>query len=165
MQDEVVAAAAGLRALVPIRALSTERAKSCCPGKVASRACGFLMRRLVAAKMESSGVILQIGARRGRRKTACARRRETAAPERRRPPSTPSGRRPSSGRDARCRRWKKQLHVHPVVDLLVVFGLLPRADARDVVAPVGVAGSWIIISSPLRRFIDETHLLLVLICQ
>ena len=62
-------------------------------------------------------------------------------------------------------KMEKQLHVHPVVDLLVVLGLLPRADARDVVAPVGVAGSWIIISSPLRGLIDETHLFLVLICQ
>ena len=62
-------------------------------------------------------------------------------------------------------KMKKQLHVHPAVDLLVVLRLLPRADARDVVAPVGVAGSWIIISSPLRGLIDETHLFFVLIRQ
>ena len=62
-------------------------------------------------------------------------------------------------------KMEKQLHVHPVVDLLVVLGLLPRADARDVVAPVGVARRRVVVARPLRRFIDETHLFFIFICQ
>ena len=62
-------------------------------------------------------------------------------------------------------KMEKQLHVHPVVDLLVVLGLLPRADARDVVAPIRMARRRVVVARPLRRFIDETHLLFVLICQ
>ena len=65
----------------------------------------------------------------------------------------------------RCVEDEKQLHVHAVVDLLVVLGLLPRADARDVVAPIRMARRRVVVARPLRRFIDETHLLFVLICQ
>ena len=62
-------------------------------------------------------------------------------------------------------KMKKQLHVHPVVDLLVVLGLLPRADARDVVAPIRVARRRVVVARPLRRLIDETHLFFIFICQ
>ena len=62
-------------------------------------------------------------------------------------------------------KMEKQLHVHAVVDLLVVLGLLPRADARDVVAPIRMTRRRVVVARPLRRFIDETHLLFVLICQ
>ena len=49
-----------------------------------------------------------------------------------------------------------ELHVHPVVDLvvraavvrLVVLGLLPGRDARDVVAPVGVARGRVVVARP-----------------
>ena len=122
-----------------------------------SRAPNDSLRR----ETESSGEILQSCARYGR-KTACARRRETAAPNAGGPPPRRRGgaRAPDATSQKGPRAEEKNNYT-----LLVVLGLLPRADARDVVAPVGVARSWIIISSPLRRLIDETHLLLVLICQ
>ena len=119
-----------------------------------SRAPNDSLRR----EMESSGEALQIGARFGRRAN------ETRATERRPSPSTPSGRRPSSGKNPNS-KTKKQLHVHPVVDLLVVLGLLPRRDARDVVAPVGVARRRVVVARPFRGLIDETHLFFILICQ
>ena len=102
------------------------------------------------------------------RDTGAKRRARDGARRRPRTPAVPLhavGAAPELRTRRAVSKMKKQLHVHPVVDLLVVLGFLPRADARDVVAPVGVARSWIIISSPLRRLIDETHLLLVLICQ
>ena len=61
-------------------------------------------------------------------------------------------------------KMEKQLHVHPVVDLLVVLRLLPRRYSGNIVAPVGVAGRRVVVARPLRRLIDETHLLLVLWC-
>ena len=124
-----------------------------------SRAPNDSLRR----ETESSGEILQSCARYGR-KTACARRRETAAPNAGGPPPRRRGgaRAPDATRGVED---EKQLHVHPVVDLLVVLGLLPRADARDVVAPVGVARRRVVVARPLRRLIDETHLLFIFICQ
>ena len=62
-------------------------------------------------------------------------------------------------------KMEKQLHVHPVVDLLVVLRLLPRRYSGNIVAPVGVAGRRVVVARPLRGLIDETHLMLVLICQ
>ena len=66
-----------------------------------------------------------------------------------------------------------ELHVHPVVDLvvraavvrLVVLRFFPGRYSGNIVAPVGVARRRVVVARPLRRFIDETHLLLVLICQ
>ena len=112
-----------------------------------SRAPNDSLRR----ETESSGEILQSCARYGR-KTACARRRETAAPNAGGPPPRRRGgaRAPDATRGVED---EKQLHVHPLADLLVVLRLLPRADARDVVAPVGVAGGRVVVARPLRRFI------------
>ena len=101
---------------------------------------------------DSSGVILQIGARVGRRETACARRRETAAPNAGGPPPRRRGgaRAPDATRGVED---EKQLHVHPVVDLLVVLRLLPRRDSGNVVAPIRMARRRVVVARPLRRFI------------
>ena len=125
-----------------------------------SRAPNDSLRR----ETESSGEILQSCARYGR-KTACARRRETAAPNAGGPPPRRRGgaRAPDATRGVED--GKKQLHVHPVVDLLVVFGLLPRADARDVVAPIRMTRRRVVVARPLRGLVDETHLFFIFICQ
>ena len=102
------------------------------------------------------------------RDTGAKRRARDGARRRPRTPAVPLhavGAAPELRTRRAVSKMEKQLHVHPVVDLLVVLGLLPRADARDVVAPVGVARRRVVVARPLRRLIDETHLLLVLICQ
>ena len=156
-------------AAVLSRAARVQRRKLALSGnKQSMSSAGFQSRApndSLRRETESSGEILQSCARYGR-KTACARRRETAAPNAGGPPPRRRGgaRAPDATSQKGPRAEEKQLHVHAVVDLLVVLGLLPRADARDVVAPIRMARRRVVVARPLGGLVDETHLFFIFIC-
>ena len=158
------------RAAVLTRATSTARANSCCPGRrlATSYRAGFYSspRLVVAGKgvLRTNPTRLRalrgVRMRRAPRTPAVPPQAVGAAPELSSWVACGGGLLPTR-RHRRERGTNNELHVHPVVDLvvraavvrLVVLRFFPRRYSGNVVAPVGVAGGRVVVARPLRRFI------------
>ena len=169
------------RAAVLTRATSTARASSCRPGRrlAASYRAGFTPPHdpVVAGGRGHKGQITRLRALRGVRmrrapRTSAVPPSVGAAPELKQARRVARGgglltprdaARESQDKRSNFSREGRRDHVGvraPVVRL-VVLGFFPRRYSGNVVAPVGVARRRVVVARPLRRFIYETHLLLV----